>query len=275
MLDGNTRDDGSICGFGGCLYTRPADRKDDFTNFAPNVALRYQVNKNSALYLSVARGFRAPQTLELYRLQSGQEIADLDPEEVYSAELGMRHIGRRMTTDLTAYFMRKRNSTFRDAEGFNVSGARTRHQGIEADVDLWLNDEWALGTNVSYGVHEYDFDASGRGESFVAGNHAKSAPRWLGGAEIRYQPADGWQAGLRFQHVGEYFLDNGNQHRYTGHTILNLRTAFPLTERLTLSIKVNNLLDERYADRADFARRNYRYLPGRGREAFAELRLSP
>ena len=50
---------------------------------------------------------------------------------------------------------------------------------------------------------------------------------------------------------------------------------FPLGERVTLSIKLNNLLDERYADRADFAGRNYRYLPGRGREAFAELRLSP
>lgn len=275
MLDGNTRDDGSICGFGGCLYTRPADRKDDFTNFAPNIALRYQVNESSALYLKIAQGFRAPQTLELYRLQRGQEIADLDPEEIYSAELGVRQVGRRMTTDIAAYFMRKRNSTFRDAAGFNVSGARTRHRGIEADVDLRLNDNWALGANVSYGVHQYDFDASGRGESFVAGDDVRTAPRWLGGAEVRYQPADGWQAGLRFQHVGEYFLDSGNQHRYTGHTILNLRMAFPLTEHLAISIKVNNLLDDRYADRADFAGRDYRYLPGRGREGFAELRFSP
>jgi len=75
--------------------------------------------------------------------------------------------------------------------------------------------------------------------------------------------------------VGEYFLDSANQHRYAGHTIVNLRAMFPLGERLTLSVKLNNLLDERYADRADFAGRNYRYLPGRGREAFAELRFSP
>ena len=34
MLDGNTRDDGTTCGFGGCLYNRPASRKDDFTNLA-------------------------------------------------------------------------------------------------------------------------------------------------------------------------------------------------------------------------------------------------
>ena len=101
------------------------------------------------------------------------------------------------------------------------------------------------------------------------------APRWLGGLEARYRPAKGWQTGLRVQYVGEYFLDTGNQHRYAGHTIVSLRAAFPLSEHLALSIKVNNLLDERYADRADFAGRNYRYLPGRGREGFVELRFSP
>ena len=30
MLSGNTRDDGTICGFGGCYYSRPEDRKDNF-----------------------------------------------------------------------------------------------------------------------------------------------------------------------------------------------------------------------------------------------------
>ena len=275
MLDGNTRDDGSLCGFGGCLYTRPADRKDDFTNLAPNVGLRFRLAEDSSLFIRLARGFRAPQTLELYRLQSGQDVADLDPEQVDSAELGIRRIGRRVTADLVAYYMRKRNSTFRDAEGFNVSGARSRHRGIEADMDIWLKADWYLGANVSYGNHEYDFDATGRGESFVAGNDIRTAPRWLGGAEIRYQPVDGWQAGLRVQHVGAYFLDSGNEHRYSGHTIVNLRSVFPLSERLTLTLKINNLLDKRYADRADYAGRDYRYLPGRGREGFAELRFSP
>ena len=32
MLDGNTRDDGTPCGFGGCLYSRPADRSDSLSS---------------------------------------------------------------------------------------------------------------------------------------------------------------------------------------------------------------------------------------------------
>ena len=33
-LDGNTRDNGTPCGFGGCLYTRPPDRDDEYSNTA-------------------------------------------------------------------------------------------------------------------------------------------------------------------------------------------------------------------------------------------------
>ena len=275
MLDGNTRDDGSTCGFGGCLYSRPADRRDNFTNLAPNLALSYRFAENGTLFMKLARGFRAPQTLELYRLQNGQEVADLDPENIDSVELGLRRIGQKVTADVAAYYMRKRNSTFRDAEGFNVSGARTRHRGVEADIAIWLHKAWYLDANLSYAVHQYDFNAVGRGESFVVGNDVSKAPRWLGGFELRYQPVSGWRTGLRVQQVGKYFLDSGNRHQYSGHTIVSLRAMFPITERLTLSLKLNNLLDQRYADRADFAGRNYRYLPGRGREGFAELRWSP
>ena len=39
MIDGNTRADGTPCGAAGCLYSRPADRSDDFDNVAPRVTL--------------------------------------------------------------------------------------------------------------------------------------------------------------------------------------------------------------------------------------------
>jgi outer membrane receptor protein involved in Fe transport len=275
MLAGNTRDDGTACGFGGCIYSRPEDRKDDFTSVSPNLAISYRASESDTVYLSLANGFRTPQSLELYRLQNGQEVADLDPESVRSAELGVRHIGRRISADVVAYYMKKRNSTFRDAEGFNVSGARTRHRGIEADIDFWLEGSWSLGANATYAKHTYDFDASGRGESFVAGRDIRSAPRWLGGMEVRYQPAERWQAGLRVQYVGKYWLDSGNEHRYAGHTVFNLRAAVPLSRRFALAIKVNNLLDTRYADRSEYTARDYRYLPGRGRELFVEVRYVP
>src|SRR5690606_39717198 len=43
MIAGRTREDGTPCGFGGCRYSRPADRKDRFDNLSPKLGLLYQL----------------------------------------------------------------------------------------------------------------------------------------------------------------------------------------------------------------------------------------
>jgi outer membrane receptor for ferrienterochelin and colicin len=48
-----------------------------------------------------------------------------------------------------------------------------------------------------------------------------------------------------------------------------------ISESFDLMLRLNNLMDKDVADRADFAAGTYRYLPGRGRELFIELRYRP
>jgi outer membrane receptor protein involved in Fe transport len=274
MLDGNTRDDGTPCGFGGCLYTRPADRTDSFFNLAPKASLNYRLAPATAIYLAAARGFRAPQMTELYRLQSGQQVADLDSERIDSAELGLRHESESLSLDVAAFFMRKRNSVFRDAQGFNVSGARTRHDGIEAAVDWQLAPAWALAVNATYARHRYDFDTvAARGESFVSGRDVDTAPRWMGSAEIGYDDGGRVRAALQWVSMGRYFVDAENRFDYPGHDLLNLRATLEATRRLTITARLNNIADRAIADRADYAFGDYRYFPGRGRELFVEFRV--
>lgn len=273
MLPGNTRDDGTVCGFGGCLYTRPEDRHDSFTNVAPKLGLRFVTGERSRLFVTASRGFRAPQMTELYRLQSGQQVADLDSEELDAVELGWRSGTDSVVTELAAYWMRKRNSVLRDADGFNVSGARSRHEGIEASVDWRMSDAWLVKVNSSYGRHQYDFDlVAARGETFVKGNDVDTAPRWLGSAELIYGTEDSFRIAALWTLLGRYYVDAENRFTYPGHDLVNLRATFPLGSDFRLSFRLNNALDEHYADRADFAFGNYRYFPGRGRELFVELR---
>ena len=107
MLTGNTRDDGTTCGFGGCLYSRPANRSDSYSNLAPKAGLRYQANERTTLFTSLARGFRAPQQTELYRLQNGQSVADLESERVDSLELGVRTGNKQLLTEIVVFAMQK------------------------------------------------------------------------------------------------------------------------------------------------------------------------
>ena len=158
MLVGNTRDDGSVCGFGGCLYSRPASRSDAYSNLAPKLSFSYQLRSGTTVFGALARGFRAPQATELYRLQSGQTVAALDSETIDSLEFGIRWNKRRWSGDAAAFAMQKRDSLFRDSDGFNVSGGRSRHRGIEIAVDWQIAESLRLELDGSFASHTYDFD---------------------------------------------------------------------------------------------------------------------
>lgn len=276
MLAGDTRDDGSPCGFGGCLYSRPADRSDDFANFVPNLSFSYELRPGTALFGSLARGFRAPQATELYRLQSGQQIADLDSESLDSIELGIRKTARQWSADMAIFAMQKRDSIFRDAEGFNVSVARSDHVGAELAASWQLLESLHVEFNTSYARHQYDFDTiAARGETFASGNDVDTAPRWLASAALLFEPAGNRSLSLQWTTIGEYYLDAENRFTYPGHDLVNIRARIDLSRQLSATARFNNVFDKEYADRADYAFGQYRYFPGRGRELFIELRYFP
>ena len=267
MLSGNTRDDGTECGFGGCLYSRPADRSDNFTNISPELGLNVDLNANMIGFLRIARGFRAPQATELYRLQNGQTVTDLKSETLDSAELGIKGATDKVTYDVTAYFMRKNNVIFRDANGFNISDGKTNHSGLESNLNVQVTDTLSISANVSWARHRYDFNRDiGRGEIILKGNEIDTAPPWLGGLRFIWQPTTERGIEAEWVYQGGYFLDAANSHRYPGHSLLNLRGWLALKNKQHhISLRLTNLLDVRYAERADFAFGNYRYFPGAGR----------
>jgi outer membrane receptor protein involved in Fe transport len=275
MLDGNTRDDGTPCGFGGCLYTRPGDRSDTFSNIAPKLGGRLKLGKAMVAYANAARGFRAPQMTELYRLQSGQLVSDLKSESIDSLEAGVRTVRDDWEFDASFFVMRKKDSVYRDANGYNVSGGRSRHRGVEIAWDWQLHESWRFSVDGTYALHQYDFDAvAARGETFASGNDVDSAPRWLGSAGLNFDAGGRVAADLQWVAVGPYYLDAENRHSYPGHGLLNLRARIELADEVSLAVRLNNVTDRLVADRADFAFGTYRYFPGRRREVFVELRFA-
>ncbi len=273
MLDGNTRDDGTPCGFGGCLYTRPGDRSDGFFNLAPEIGLAWQLGPDTRIRARAARGFRTPQATELYRLQSGQEVADLDTVSLDALELGWNQVFGALSLDLAAFTMRKDHFIFRDAEGFNVSDGRTRHRGIEAALAWQLGARLQLSANLSWARHEYDFDRiAALGETIRKGDDIDTAPRRLGAVRLHWQPGSLQNYELEWLYQGKYYLDAANAHTYGGHRLLNARAAWaPGSGPYRLALRVTNLLDAQYAERADHAFGQYRYFPGAERRFFLQF----
>ena len=101
------------------------------------LGLSYEITDDHTLYVTAARGYRAPDTSELYRLQRQQSVADLDSERLDSIEVGSRGAFGPLRYSLAAFTMEKDNVIFRDSNGFNVSDGRTDHEGVEYEF-AWL-----------------------------------------------------------------------------------------------------------------------------------------
>lgn len=275
ILAGNTREDGTSCGPTGCLFNRPADRKDDFTNVTSKIGLTYQLSDAHTLYATVARGYRAPDTSELYRLQRQQSVAELDSERLDSVEVGARGNVGPLRYSLAAFVMEKDNVIFRDSNAFNVSDGRTDHNGVEYEF-YWLPlDTLTLAVAGTYAEHTYDFNrAIEGGETIIAGREIDTAPRHVHTARLSWQFVPEAMAELEWMSVGRYFVDAANANEYRGHDLLNLRAGWDVGANWRTTLRLNNVTDRDFADRADFAFGNYRYFPGRGRTLFVEVRYS-
>lgn len=272
MLAGNTRDDGTTCGANGCLFNRPADRSDDFTNFTSKIGLTYALTSDHTLYVTGARGYRAPDTSELYRLQRQQTIAELDAERLDSVEVGARGVFGPLRYSLAAFKMKKDNVIFRDSNGFNVSDGKTDHEGVEYEFNWLPIETLSLALAGTYAKHTYAFNqAVDGGETIVSGRDVDTAPRHVNTARLGWQFLPGANAELEWVSVGRYFVDAANANEYPGHDLLNLRVGWNLFRNWSTTLRLNNVTDRAYADRADFAFGNYRYFPGRGRTLFVEV----
>lgn len=272
MLTGNTDENGVPCPGAGCLFNRPADRSDRFTNFAPKLALTWAYAPDHRAYVSAGRGFRAPETTELYRLQRQQTVADLESERIDSLEVGFRGDAGPLGYSLALFDLDKDNVIFRDANAFNVSDGRTSHRGVEYELAWRALDALTLSAAGTYARHRYEFSrAAEQGEIITAGNEVDTAPRHLHAARLEWSPWQEFQSQLEYVHVGKYFVDASNTSTYPGHDLVNLRLAWRFLPQWHLAARVNNVLDEAYADRADFAFGNHRYFPGRERTLFLEV----
>lgn len=272
MLDGNTRDDGTSCGATGCLFSRPADRTDTFDNVTPKLTLSWQPTADSFLYLSGSTGFRPPEMTELYRLQRQQTAAELDSESMDSLEAGWKVRGPNYSFKASLFAMQKNHLILRESNGFNVSGGRTTHRGFEYETH-WEALDWltvrAAGT---YARHEYAFSrAVEGGEIITDGNEIDTAPRHVHNLGVEFNLGNQVSAGMDMSYVGRYWLDAANSASYPGHKVANLRVRWHAHDDLAATLRVDNLFDTAYADRADFAFGNYRYFPARGRALFLSL----
>jgi len=247
-------------------FNVPADRSDSYDFVTPKLGAVWSVSGTVDLYANYARGARAPQVSDLYRLQNLQVVGEIETETLDSVEIGARgsSLDGRFVFDVAAYWMDKEHFFFRDSAGLNVTDGSTEHKGAEASAAYQFTDALSLSGNVSWSDQAYTFEriVTSASDTILDGNEIDTAPEWLANARLDWRATDRLTLSLNLEHVGEYFTDPGNVNTYPGHTLLGARAAWEWMENNEVWVNIRNLTDERYADRADVSFGNPRYFPG-------------
>ena len=272
MISGNTREDGSKCGFGGCYYNRPSDRNDNFDEISARAGIETNFERVN-YFAQVSLGFRPPQINEAYRLQKKQTTSDLSSETLTMFEVGSQFDLNAITGSISLYQSKKKNSIFRDAENFIVDNGKTDHQGVELSLNWTVNTSNRLISNITYGNHKYDFetDTSMR-EKIRTGNYIDTAPKLMANLIWDIALIDNSSLAFEIEHMGPYYTDAANLHEYEGHTLYHSRFSQTLSDSMKYFLRIDNLFDKTYAERADFnAFGGDRYFPGLPREVYIGL----
>jgi outer membrane receptor protein involved in Fe transport len=214
----------------------------------------------SAAYL----GWRMPTLNELFRpFRAGQDATaanpDLDPERLAGAEAGVEYARGPLHLSLTGFVNRLKdaiaNVTLGDGPGLfpgvgfvpaggkfsqreNIDAVNVR--GIEASAD-WTSGPWSVSAGASL---THARIGGGGAARLLDGLRPAQTPKFAGTLAVGWQQG-GKGAQLVVRRVGAQFDDDLNTDVLKGATTLDAFAAWPLTRRLQLVARGENITNTR------------------------------
>lgn len=250
----------------GTRYLRPDSGDDTFNNVSPKLGLVQELTEDTSAFINYARGSRAPQTTDLYRIQQrGATGGAADSEKMDSIEVGVRKVGEGLQYEVALYHMKKKDYFFTDSNQINVPDGKTKHTGLEIGMFYPFNSQFDIAANLTFAKHEYDFDRAS--SDIEKGDYLVTAPKQMANVRLGWNLTPKSRAELEWEHMGEYYINDGNTAKYDGHDVFNLHARHQINTQFSVYGKVHNLFNTEYAERADYNgfSNQYRYFVGEKR----------
>lgn len=194
------------------------------------------VNPDNDLLLSYSEGFRAPTFNDLYYPDTKYSNPDLQPETSKSYELQWRsQLSDSTRLEASLYRTDLSDAIILDRSGRPQNVASARINGVEAALKQEL-----FGWQGNLGLSLIDPRDRDSGHTL-----ARRARRTLS-LDLDRQ-FDKLGLGASWQAISHSYDDEDNTHRLGGYALLGLRSSWALNREVSLSLKVDNLLDKTYA----------------------------
>ncbi len=248
-------------------HRRYADNTVNFLHLSPKLGATYAFTPRFNAFASYKHAFRAPSAGTLFRSGKSADSLHLNPVKVNSYEVGIRGNPKKgISYELSAYYMVKKDDILTYNDGTNrikQNAGETLHKGIEVGLGYRFNPEWKLNAALSYSKQTYEEWVASATTDY-SGNEMASAPRMINNLTLayspRYLPKSNFE--LEWVHMSEYWMDENNTHKYTGHQLLNFRGSYQVNDTFKVFGRVMNVTDSLYATRASYTSNRLEYAPG-------------
>jgi iron complex outermembrane recepter protein len=260
-------------------HRRPEDTAVEYRHLSPKLGATYTIGSALNVFASYGHGFRAPSESQLFRQGRAHSSLDLRPVLADNLEVGANgRIGEHVAWELAAYRMLKTDDligfTREDGSSETVNAGETLHRGIEAGLALSLPFDFRMNASYTHARHTFEEWTTRAGVDF-AGRVMDGAPDRMGSIGVTWLPAHApdASAGIEVQHIGPYWMDAANTHRYDGHTVASVRAEAPVTPRVAVFARLTNALGARYAENAQYTvARGEEFAPGMPRAFYLGAR---
>lgn len=218
----------------------------------------FELVDNLRLRASYGEGFKAP---TLYQLLSNYGNAALNPERSKSYDAGLEWGAPygKLHAAVTVFRRDSRNLiTFVSCASLNACATRpfglydnvglARAQGVEAELGARPTDTLHLQAAYTY----LETENRTRGTANFGKDLARRPAHALTLSSDWTSPLAGLTLGADLRLVGDSFDNASNTRRLDGYALTTVRASFPLTEKVELYGRVENLFDVNYQTVADY-----------------------
>ncbi len=250
--DGSTARSTGITSVYGQLIAKPFEaltltggvRHDDHrrfgarTTFGADAALALATG--TVVRASYGEGFKAPTLYQLYSFIGNQ---NLRPEEAKSYDLGIAQafLGGRARIGATWFERTIRNQIDYDfATNLYGNIQRTHTNGVEVELALRPVDALQVSANYTW------MDPQNRSAGAAFGRDLPRRARETVNFNADYRFPFALAVGATISVVGDSFNNVANTQRLDGYVLAGIRAEVPITERLSVYGRVDNLFDESY-----------------------------
>ncbi|WP_338478630.1 TonB-dependent receptor [Pseudomonas trivialis] len=198
--------------------------------------LSVPINPDNDVLLSYSEGFRAPTFNDLYYPDTQYSNPNLQPETSKSYELQWRsQLSDHTRLEASLYRTQLSDAIILDRTGKPQNVASARIDGVEAALKTEL-----FGWQGNLGVSIIDPRDRDSGHTL-----ARRARRTLS-LDLDRQ-FDTLGVGASWQAISSSYDAQDNQNRLAGYALLGLRSRWAVSREVSVSLKVDNLLDRQYA----------------------------